>query len=181
MPSPGELLREARKRHGVTQAQLAARARTSQAAISRIERGLVSPSIASLAHLLEMLNEELQLSSRPVPYHGNRDVLRDNLRLTAEERIDQGAAIGAYLQGKTPPRPAHAAWTLHAELARLLCESGDRWLTTVELAKLVNDAGRFRKRDGTPVTDFQVHGRTKNYPHVFERSGTRVRLARAGP
>jgi transcriptional regulator with XRE-family HTH domain len=73
MPSPGELLREARKRHGVTQAQLAARARTSQAAISRIERGLVSPSIASLAHLLEMLNEELQLSSRPVPYHGNRD------------------------------------------------------------------------------------------------------------
>ena len=47
--TPGELLRDARRRHGLTQGQLAARARTSQAAISRIERGLVSPSVETLA------------------------------------------------------------------------------------------------------------------------------------
>ena len=44
--TPGELLRDARRRHRVTQKQLAARARTSQAAISRIERDTVSPSVA---------------------------------------------------------------------------------------------------------------------------------------
>lgn len=64
----GELLRDARRRHGVTQKQLAIRARTSQAAVSRIERGVVSPSIATLAHLLEMLNEELVLEARPVDW-----------------------------------------------------------------------------------------------------------------
>ena len=55
-----------RRRHGLTQAQLAARARTSQAAISRIERGLVSPSVATLAHLLELMGEELVLDSAPL-------------------------------------------------------------------------------------------------------------------
>ena len=48
----GQLLREARERHGLTQRQLAIRARTSQAAISRIERGLVSPTIETLEKLL---------------------------------------------------------------------------------------------------------------------------------
>ena len=51
----GTLLREARARHGLTQRQLAARARTSQAAISRIERDLVSPSVATLTTLLDLL------------------------------------------------------------------------------------------------------------------------------
>jgi uncharacterized protein len=50
-----ELLRESRRRHGITQAQLAARARTSQAAISRIERGLVSPTVETLATLLDLM------------------------------------------------------------------------------------------------------------------------------
>ncbi|MET1019575.1 MAG: helix-turn-helix transcriptional regulator, partial [Microterricola sp.] len=57
--SADKVLREARHRHGLTQAQLAARARTSQAAISRIERDLVSPSVATLASLLDLMNEEL--------------------------------------------------------------------------------------------------------------------------
>jgi DNA-binding XRE family transcriptional regulator len=44
----GELVREARLRHGLTQQELAARASTSQAAISRIEQDLVSPSVEYL-------------------------------------------------------------------------------------------------------------------------------------
>jgi ribosome-binding protein aMBF1 (putative translation factor) len=59
----GELLRETRRRHGLTQRQLAARARTSQAAISRIERGLVSPTVDMLARLLWMMNEQLVLEA----------------------------------------------------------------------------------------------------------------------
>ena len=63
-----QLLRETRRRHGVTQAQLAARARTSQAAISRIERGLVSPTVDTLATLLDLMGEELSLDAQPIDY-----------------------------------------------------------------------------------------------------------------
>jgi hypothetical protein len=64
---------------------------------------------------------------------------------------------------------------LHEELERLLSDNGD-WMTTEELAAAVNSAGRYRKRDGLPVTAFQVHGRTRNYPDLFERTGSSVRL-----
>jgi transcriptional regulator with XRE-family HTH domain len=90
--TPGELLRAARSRHGVTQEQLAARARTSQAAISRIERGVVSPSVATLAALLDLLGEELELGAREIDYGHDRALLRANLRHSPEERIERQAS-----------------------------------------------------------------------------------------
>jgi transcriptional regulator with XRE-family HTH domain len=89
--TPGDLLREARRRHGVTQEQLAARARTSQAAISRIERDVVSPSVGTLATLLDLLGEELELSSSPIDYGHDRTLIAANLRFTPEQRIDRQA------------------------------------------------------------------------------------------
>lgn len=32
-----------------------------------------------------------------------------------------------------------------------------------------------RKKNGSSVTDFQIHGRTRNYPDLFERNGNQVR------
>ena len=84
---PGELLREARRRHGLTQAHLAARARTSQAAISRIERGLVSPTVATLAQLLDLMGEELALDATPIDYGHDRTLFARTLRETPERRI----------------------------------------------------------------------------------------------
>ena len=89
--TPGELLREARRRHGVTQEQLAARARTSQAAISRIERDVVSPSVSTLATLLDLLGEELELASSPIDYGHDRTLIAMNLELSPEARIDRQA------------------------------------------------------------------------------------------
>lgn len=86
--TPGELLREVRRRHGLTQRQLAARARTSQAAISRIERDLVSPSVATLATLLDLMGEELTLGAEPIDYGFDRTLLRQNLERSVDERID---------------------------------------------------------------------------------------------
>ena len=63
MDSPGQLLREARRRRGVSQARLAIRARTTQSAISRIEKDRVSPSIATLRELLRLVGEDLILGS----------------------------------------------------------------------------------------------------------------------
>ena len=64
---------------------------------------------------------------------------------------------------------------LHEELVAILREQGTA-MTTRELAAEVNRRGRYEKGDGTPITDYQVHGRTKNYPQLFDRDGTRVRL-----
>src|SRR5438876_2906005 len=90
--TPGQLVRDGRRRHGVTQAQLAARARTSQAAISRIERGLVSPTIETLATLLDLMGEELSLGAEPIDYGHDRAMIRQNLEHPPQERIERQAA-----------------------------------------------------------------------------------------
>jgi transcriptional regulator with XRE-family HTH domain len=92
----GTLLREVRRRHGLSQRQLAARARTSQAAISRIERGLVSPSVETLARLLDLMGEELQLGAEPIDYGFDISLLRRNLALTPEERIRNGVTFSNF-------------------------------------------------------------------------------------
>lgn len=61
MRDAGTLLRDARRRHRIDQRTLARRAGTSQTQISRIERGVVSPSVATLERLLATLGERLEL------------------------------------------------------------------------------------------------------------------------
>jgi transcriptional regulator with XRE-family HTH domain len=81
----------------VTQNQLAARAHTSQAAISRIERDVVSPSVSTLAHLLDVLGEELELAARPIDYGHERTLIRRNLERTVTERIDHGTDFANFV------------------------------------------------------------------------------------
>lgn len=59
--SAGQLLKSARLAHGLTQARLALRAGTSQAAISRIENGAVSPAVSTLEGLLALMGYEVEL------------------------------------------------------------------------------------------------------------------------
>jgi transcriptional regulator with XRE-family HTH domain len=94
----GRLLRQTRQRHHLTQAQLAARARTSQAAISRIERDVVSPSIATLATLLDLMGEELTLDAEPINYGHDRTLIQQNLQRTVTERIDFGTSFANFVQ-----------------------------------------------------------------------------------
>jgi transcriptional regulator with XRE-family HTH domain len=91
----GELVREARLRHGLDQRRLARRARTSQTQISRIERGAVSPSVLTVARLLEVMGERLELAAAPGP-RGNQPIERlraDFERLSAGERISNAAEL----------------------------------------------------------------------------------------
>ena len=81
-----------RRRHGLTQRQLAARARTSQAAISRIERDVVSPSVATLAELLWLMNEELVLEAEPVDWGFDLTLNQSKLAVEPETRIRQQAS-----------------------------------------------------------------------------------------
>ena len=86
----GELLRDARRRHGLTQRQLAIRARTSQAAISRIERGIVSPTVETLADLLWLMNAELGFDARPLDWGFDITLNRSTLAVSPDRRVRRG-------------------------------------------------------------------------------------------
>jgi predicted transcriptional regulator len=77
----------------LTQRQLAVRARTSQAAISRIERGVVSPSVATLAELLWLMNEELVLDAESVNWGHDATLNQANLALSPDARVRRGVAL----------------------------------------------------------------------------------------
>ena len=94
----GELLRTTRRKHGLTQRQLAIRARTSQAAISRIERDVVSPAVSTLAELLRLMNEELVLEAREVDWGHDVTLNRRNLSLSVAERMDRLVPYGRLMR-----------------------------------------------------------------------------------
>ena len=85
--SPGKLIKSRRRLHGISQRSLALRAGTDQAAISRIERGEVSPSVETLERLLAAMGEGLRLE--PEPMEGAHDPLhlRAAMRRSPEERL----------------------------------------------------------------------------------------------
>ena len=108
--SPGELLKEARRRHGLSQKRLAIRAGTTQSAISRIERDRVSPSVETLAELLHLLGEDLVLATEPREWGIDRTLIRERLRLTPAERIDYGIAFAdQVIQSSPNVRPVEGA------------------------------------------------------------------------
>ena len=92
--TPGQLLKEARRRHGVSQARLARRAGTTQSVISRIERDGVSPTVETLSELLHLLGEDLILDTEERDWGIDRTQVRERLRSTAEERVNQGLTFG---------------------------------------------------------------------------------------
>lgn len=65
MSAAGDLLRTAREARGLTQAALAERAGTAQSAVSRLECGVVSPTVETLERLLEAADARLILIYQP--------------------------------------------------------------------------------------------------------------------
>jgi hypothetical protein len=87
------------------------------------------------------------------------------------ETLRDAAAILASICGKAPGQV-----TLQDELSSILRASGNRWMTTGELATEVNRRGRHWKAYRNRITAAKVLGRTKLYARTFERIGERVRL-----
>ncbi|MGI8593442.1 MAG: helix-turn-helix domain-containing protein [Solirubrobacteraceae bacterium] len=100
MTSEGEVLRRARERYGIDQRTLARRAGTSQAQVSRIERGETSPSVETLARLLAAMGERLELRSTGL--HGNQTMVElraDYELLTTGERLAQASRLSRTVAG----------------------------------------------------------------------------------
>jgi transcriptional regulator with XRE-family HTH domain len=111
--TPGELLKEARERRGVSQKRLAIRAGTTQSAISRIENDRVSPTVETLSELLHLLGGELVLGAREPDTGIDRAMIHERWRLSPEERLDYGRAFAEQVIAMSPnvreSEPAGAA------------------------------------------------------------------------
>lgn len=90
----GDLLREARLRAGLTQRELASRARTSQSAIARWESGEVVPSFERLRELIRACG--LELTFGLANYDDSYDYfIGRQLGLTPAERVRDMAETAA--------------------------------------------------------------------------------------
>ena len=69
---------------------------------------------------------------------------------------------------------------LHDEIAAILTDNDNLWMTYGEISRQVNERGRYKKTATaiTPeVREFQIRLRARNYPDKFEIDGDRVRLS----
>jgi transcriptional regulator with XRE-family HTH domain len=95
----GELIKRTRIRHGISQYSLAVRAGTHQAVVSRIERGKMQPTVASVERLLAAMGERLVLSAERIP--GDHDPVhrRELLSRSPEERLELAVSWNRLAEG----------------------------------------------------------------------------------
>lgn len=84
----GDLIREARRRAGLTQAELATRAGTTQSGIARWESGRTAVSLDDVRRLVRLCGFDLEVAI--VPYDDSDMAQAERLLdLTPQERIDR--------------------------------------------------------------------------------------------
>lgn len=87
-----DLIREARRRAGLTQAQLAALAGTTQSAIARLESGRTSPSFDTVRRMMRLCGFNLLVALDP---YDDSDLAQAqaSLRRTPDKRIAHNEAV----------------------------------------------------------------------------------------
>ena len=88
----GELVREARRRAGLTQRELAQRAGTTQSAIARLESGRTSPSLEHVEWLLKLCGFSMIVSL--ATYDDSHLVqAKADLRRSVDQRVANNRAM----------------------------------------------------------------------------------------
>jgi transcriptional regulator with XRE-family HTH domain len=106
----GTLLRRQREAQGVSQQALALRAGTSQAAISDIERGRVSPSLETAERLLLCLGQRLVIEAQTLPMDASLESLIETQRLSPQDRLARMSGMADFmLRGRAAVRLELAA------------------------------------------------------------------------
>ncbi len=85
--SAAEVLRKARLDTGVTQAELARRLGTTQAAIARLERAGANPTVETLARVMHALGRRLELSAPVAKPSIDETLVAANLDRSPAERL----------------------------------------------------------------------------------------------
>src|SRR5690554_2748839 len=65
--------------------------------------------------------------------------------------------------------------TLHNAIEKVL-KNKKNPMTTSEIALELNKNKWYEKKDGSEITAFQIHGRTRKYLNLFDRQGSSVSL-----
>lgn len=91
----GHLIREARRRAGLSQAELAERAGTTQSAIARLERGRTSPSVERMRELIRACGLDLRFELVPID-DADLSLARTNRTLSVDARLRQNANAVAF-------------------------------------------------------------------------------------
>ena len=103
--SAAHLIREARLRAGLTQLELASKAKTTQSAIARWELGKVEPSYQTTVELVQICGFSFGIRLAPLVDSAS---LESNLALTPEERLDQLLQTLAFIDaGRAAMRSRH--------------------------------------------------------------------------
>lgn len=64
--------------------------------MSRIERGLVSPTVETLEKLLAMMNEGLVLDAKPIDWGHDLTLIQGNLERDVDQRLAQAGAYADF-------------------------------------------------------------------------------------
>jgi transcriptional regulator with XRE-family HTH domain len=89
MASVADIVRQARSDAGLTQAELAERAATSQSAIARLESGGANPRLSTLEDVLAATGHELAIAASAENSGIDETQIAANLRLSPAERLDR--------------------------------------------------------------------------------------------
>jgi transcriptional regulator with XRE-family HTH domain len=92
MNDAAETIRELRKRHGISQRQLALRAGTSQAAISQLESGRRDLSVGTLERILLALGYRLNVVAEPLPLDVDERHFQADLAAPMADRLERALA-----------------------------------------------------------------------------------------
>lgn len=92
-----DLVREARRRAGLTQRGLAERAGTTQSAIARLESGRTSPSFDSVVRLIRLCGFRLDVA---LDRYDDSDIAQAEalLRLSVDERVEHVLSAAAFAE-----------------------------------------------------------------------------------
>jgi transcriptional regulator with XRE-family HTH domain len=96
----------ARRRAGLSQRELARRSGVPQPSISKIERGIASPTVDTLERLLRALGMELEPVEAPGEHDLDWTLIDARLELTPEERAREIVRDWQRLEAFRRARPA---------------------------------------------------------------------------
>lgn len=94
----GALVREARRRAGLTQGELARRTGTTQSAVARVEGGRTSPSYDTVLRLVAACGFTPDIHLEPDDGQHDLSLATPLLRMTPQERADRHDEIVAVFE-----------------------------------------------------------------------------------